>query len=85
MASIRNDKSENGMCNNFELAVSHLIPYDPVENKRVTNDKRNAAQISVAGEPNRHSKSTRINISSIDAQRCSIGKTGLHLQYYKKE
>ena len=33
MASVKTDNSPNGLRNNFERAVSHLLPYDPVAKK----------------------------------------------------
>jgi hypothetical protein len=30
MASIKTDTNKNGKRNNFEAAVTHLLPYDPV-------------------------------------------------------
>ena len=36
MASVKTDNGPNGLWNNFERAVSHLLPYDPVAKKRAT-------------------------------------------------
>ena len=33
MASVKTDNGPNGLPNNFERAVSHLLPYDPVAKK----------------------------------------------------
>ena len=33
MASVKTDNGPNGLQNNFERAVAHLLPYDPVANK----------------------------------------------------
>ena len=33
VASVKTDNGPNGLRNNFERAVSHLLPYDPVAKK----------------------------------------------------
>ena len=33
MASVKTDNGPNGLRNNFERAVSHLLPYNPVAKK----------------------------------------------------
>ena len=33
MASVKMDNDPNGLWSNFERAVSHLLPYDPVAKK----------------------------------------------------
>ena len=35
MASVWTDDGPNGICNNFEAAVAHLVAYDPVAKKCV--------------------------------------------------
>jgi hypothetical protein len=35
MASIKTDQAADGIKNNFEAAATHLLPYDPVQKKRV--------------------------------------------------
>ena len=47
MASVKTDNGPNGLRNNFERAVSHLLPYDPVAKKRATGIKRGSALISL--------------------------------------
>ena len=39
MASVKMDNGPNGLQNNFERTVSHLLPYDPVAKKRATGIK----------------------------------------------
>ena len=75
MASINQDKGEDGMRNNFETAVSHLIPYDPVaKNREKTRSGRGGAEIG--------SMEYDANISAFGA-KVGIGKTGVHLRYYQ--
>ena len=33
MASVKMDNGPNGLLNNFERAISHLLPYNPVAKK----------------------------------------------------
>jgi hypothetical protein len=74
MASIRNDKGVGGMRSNFENAVANLLPSDPVAKRRVAGTKRGAADIS----------DTTAEISSFGTKP-AIGKTGVHLRYYKTQ
>ena len=77
MASIKTDSTANGMRNNFELAAAHLLPYDPVARKRaISGGKRNAANISAMAETE--------EISATTVKKPSIGRTGVHLRYYKQ-
>ena len=39
MASVKIDNGPNGLQNNFERAVSHLLPYDLVAKKQATGIK----------------------------------------------
>ena len=72
MPSIKTDNGLEGMRNNFEATPAHLLPYDPVAKKRSSGQKRGSAQISsVVDTPNATMK------------KLSIGKTGVHLCYYK--
>ena len=47
MASVKTDNGPNGMHNNFEQAVAHLLPYDPVAKKQATGIKCDSALISL--------------------------------------
>lgn len=78
MASIRTDDGPTGMRNNFESAVAHLLPYDPVAKRRTTTagSKRGVANISSIGDGD--SGTTHVSKSS-------IGKTGVHLRYHTPE
>ena len=58
--------------NNFEATAAHLLPYDPVAKKRSGGQKRGSAQISSVMDP-----------SPTTTKKPSIGKTGVHLHYYK--
>jgi hypothetical protein len=46
MSHIRLDDGANGMRNNFEMAVTFLLPTDPIIKKKASGDKRPAADIS---------------------------------------
>ena len=72
MASIKTDNGLEGMRNNFEATAAHLLPYDPVDKKRSSRQKRGSAQISSVMET-----------SNATMKKPSIGKTGIHLCYYK--
>ena len=78
MASVKTDNGPNGLRNNFERAISHLLPYDPVAKKRATGIKRGSALISLA-EANNGPTTTIVANNS----KSSIGKTGVHLHYHK--
>ena len=78
MASIKTDQDVNGLRNNFEAAATHLLPYDPVQKKRVDHagSKRGSADISDAtGE--------EANISSFGSKKGN-GSTGVPLRYHTK-
>ena len=60
------------MRNTFEATAAHLLPYDPVAKKRSGGQKRGSAQISSVMDP-----------SPTTTKKPSIGKTGVHLCYYK--
>ena len=72
MASIKTDSGPEAMRNNFEATVAHLLPYDPVAKKRSGGQKRGSTQISSVMDP-----------SPTTTKKPSIGKTGVHLHYYK--
>ena len=38
MANIKTDQSQNGLRNDFELAATNLLPYDPVQKKRTESE-----------------------------------------------
>ena len=78
MASVKMDNGLNGLWNNFERAVSHLLPYDPVAMKQATGIKHGSAMISLAEAEN-----GRINTIATNNSKPSIGKTGVHLRYHK--
>ena len=72
MASIKTDNGLEGTRNNFKATAAHLLPYDPVTKKRSSGQKRGSAQISSVMDP-----------SPTTMKKPSIGKTGVHLHYYK--
>ena len=72
MASIKTDNGLEGMRNNFKATAAHLLPYDPVAKKRSSRQKRGTAQISSV-----------MDTSNATIKKPSIGKTGIHLRYYK--
>ena len=78
MASVKMDNGPNGLRNNFEKAVSHLLPYDPVAKKRATGIKRGSALISLTEAH----EGPNVTIAANDSKP-SIGKTGVHLCYHK--
>ena len=83
MANVEDDTDAGGTAthpvpgkrNNFESAVAYLLPKDPVVRKRVQGNKRSVTEISeVTGE-----------VIEISSMRPGIGKTGVHLRWYKGE
>ena len=77
VANIQTDQGANGMQNDFELAATNLLPYDPVQKKRmeqVTGGKHGAADIS---------DTTTDETADVNAfgTKKGIGKSGVHLQY----
>ena len=72
MASIKTDNGLEGMRNNFEATAAHLLPYDPVAKKRSSGQKKGLAEISSV-----------MDTSNATMKKPSIGKTGVHLRYYK--
>jgi hypothetical protein len=60
------------MRSNFESAVAHLLPMNPVAKQRSAGVKRGSADIS----------DTTANIAGFGAKP-GLGKTGVHLRYYK--
>ena len=80
MASVKTDQSINGLRNDFEAAATHMLPYNPVQKKRVDHrTKRGPADISDAtgGE-------AYMNVSSFGTKKGN-GSSGVPLQYHKKE
>jgi hypothetical protein len=75
MASIRTDTGATGMRNNFESAVAHLLPYDPVAKRNSTSagTKRGTANISSVEED---------DPTTTQAPKASIGKTGVHFRFH---
>ena len=78
MASVKTDNGPNGLSNNFERAVSHLLPYDPVAKRRATGIKQGSTMISLAEAHD----GPNMTITANDAKP-SIGKAGVHVCYHK--
>ena len=78
MASVKTDNGPNGLRNNFERAVSHLLPYNPVATKQAMGIKHGSAMISLAEAEN-----GPITTIATNNLKPSIGKTGVHLRYHK--
>ena len=72
MASIKTDNGLEGMRNNFEATVAHLLPYDPVPMRRSGGQKRGSPQILSVMDP-----------SPTTTKKPSIEKTGVQLRTYK--
>ena len=70
MVGVKMDNSPNGLQNNFERAISHLLPYDPVAKKRATGVKQGSALISLADANNGYTMTIATN-----NLKPSIGKT----------
>ena len=60
------------MRNNFQATAAHLLPYDPVAKKRLSGQKSSSAKLSSV-----------MDTSNATMKKPSIGKTGVHLHYYK--
>ena len=74
LAGIRVDNEPTGMRNDFESAVTFLLPVDPVAKKRKgSNSEGNYAEISSASGGNQ------------SGTKKSTGKSGVELRYHKKE
>ena len=78
MASVKTDNDPTGLWNNFERAISHLLPYNPVAKKRARGITQGSTLISLAEVDNRPTTTIAANDS-----KPSIGKTGVHLLYHK--
>ena len=59
------------MRNSFEAIATHLLPYDPVDNK-ITSNKQGFSEIS---------DTSKVEVSSFGTKD-GIRKTGVHLRYH---
>jgi hypothetical protein len=76
MASVKTDSGDNGKRNDFEAAVTHLLPYDPVVKRRTdAKGKRGHAEISSVGTAG------TADIHAFGSKK-GIGKTGVHFRYH---
>jgi hypothetical protein len=78
MAAVRTDKGPDGMRNDFEACVAHIVPYCPVAKKRTAGTKRGAAEISEV-----HADSEEAEIASFGAKTGKGPKAGVHLRNHK--
>ena len=77
MASIRTDDRPDGMRNDFEQSVAHLLPYDPVAKKHAAgSSKRGSAEVSAV--------SYEATDVAAFGTKPGIGKSGVHFRYYDK-
>ena len=74
VASIKTDQTPNGLQNDFESAASHILPYNPVQNKRTERPggKCNSAEIS-------NTTGKEVEVSAFGSKK-GIGKSGVHLR-----
>ena len=72
MANINDDTGPSGKRGDFEAAVAYLLPKDPVIRRKQDANKRPSGEIS----------DTTADVSGFGTKD-SIGKTGVHLRYYK--
>jgi len=75
MAMIRNDDGPAGKLNDFELTAAYLLPYDPVAKRK-----------SIKGSSDAHASiaESAAEVSSTSTSgKPAIGKTGVHLRWYK--
>ena len=75
MESAKIDNDPSGLRNNFESATAHLLLYDPVQEKQISNNKHGAAEILYVNGENAQVYAFGTNPG--------IGKTGMHLRYHK--
>ncbi len=80
MASIRTDNGPDGMRNNFESAVAHLTPYDPVAKKR--QGTKRPLDVSVTFAESEAGAVTAAATAANSESKASIGKTGVHLRWH---
>ena len=83
MALVRNNMTDTSTVlakmNDFEAAVSFIIPHDPVVSN---NNKRSLADISTTDEEASNNRGSQVSISSV---KPSKGKTGVELWFYKTQ
>ena len=80
MASVRTDDGVNGMRSDFEKAVAHLLPYDPIARKQTVGMNRPAANISdTRGIHGARASAIEVSKATTKDAKVSIGKAGVHL------
>ena len=72
---IHTGNGPQGMHNNFEATAAHLLPYDPVINKRAASIRCLATQILALERDS-------AEIADTIGKKPSIGKPGVHLHYH---
>jgi hypothetical protein len=80
IASVRTDDGPNGKRNDFEAAATHLLPYNPVGKKRLSETKKGAGINSMVSHVAEYNQ-TPITTGG----KPSVGKTGVPLRYHKKQ
>ena len=81
LAQVRQDKTPiTGLRNNFENAVAHLMPSDPVTRKRLKTT-RTSTLSSVKGDK----PTTEANVAAFGDKSGKGSKTGVDLRYHTKE
>ena len=76
IALVTDDVGPGGKRENFESAAAYLLPRDPVAKRRITTEKRTAAEISGIGADNEGPKS---------GKKKGIGRTGVHFRYHRPD
>ena len=72
MASIRTDDGPDGMRNDFEQSVAHLLPYDPVAKKHAAGSSKRSAEVLAVSY-----KATDV---AAFGTKPGIGKSGVHFR-----
>ena len=78
MASIKTNQAVNGLRNDFEAAATHMLPYDPVQKKRVYHAGSKSSPVDISDATGQEA-----NILSFGARKGN-GSTGVALQYQHK-
>ena len=79
MAQVRTDSTANGPRNDFEQAVTIILPHDPVMRKRSSSGQKRKAEISSVDND-----STEAEVSGISSKP-TVGRTGVEFRFYKSK
>ena len=81
LAQVRQDKTPiTGLRNNFENAVAHLKPSDPVARNRLKTNRTGTLSSVKGDEP-----TTEANVAAFGDKSGKGSKTGVDLRYHTKE